>query len=256
VSIATLVLVGFMAAVMEVVDSGLGMMYGTLLSPALILMGFDPKMVIPSILISQGIGGAAGSIGHHKRRNCNFSGWTRDLKISLAIVVPGLIACIAGVFLAKTIPSMWMKTYIGVLVVVMGLLCLFPVYYTFTWKKMWGVGLLSGFNKAFSGGGFGPITSTAKILAGVDAKVSVGTTTLAEVPICLFSFALWLIMGNGIQWQFPLALCAGALVGGVLGPVVTQKMNTKTLRWVVGFLAVLSGTWLLIDLVLGLKLGQ
>lgn len=251
----SLCIVAVMAIVMEVIDSGLGMMYGTLLSPILIIMGYDPKLVVPAILITQAIGGATGSIGHHIRGNTNFNGLTQHTKISLAIVVPGLLACVAGVFAGKLIPAFYMKTYIGFLVVVMGFLCLFPLYYVFTWKKMFGIGILSGFNKAFSGGGFGPVTSTGKILAGVDPKVSVGTTTLAEVPICAFSFLLWIVIGGKIQWQFPMALAVGALIGGLIGPAVTQKINTKWLRWAVGILAVVSGGWLLLDLLV-LHLGM
>jgi len=255
-SVATLVLVGFLAVIMEVIDSGLGMMYGTLLSPILILMGYNPKLVVPSILVSQGLGGVTGSIGHHKRKNSDFSGLTRDMKISLSIIIPGLLACAAGVIAGKLIPTLYMKSYIGILVIAMGGLCLRPIYYTFTWKKMFGVGLLSGFNKAFSGGGFGPVTSTGKILGGVDPKVSVGTTTLAEVPICFVSFLLWLAFGGSLDWRFPVALSAGALIGGLIGPIVTAKINTKILRYIVGALAVISGIWLLVDLFLKLSMGQ
>ncbi len=249
-------LVGFLAIIMEIVDSGLGMMYGTLLSPLLILMGYSPKLVVPSILVSQGIGGALGAIGHHNQKNSNFNGLTRDTKISLSIIVPGLVACVAGVLMGKIIPTAYMKIYISVLVVAMGVLCLNPIYYTFSWRKMFGIGLLSGFNKAFSGGGFGPVTSTGKILGGVDPKVSVGTTTLAEVPICFFSFSLWLVSGGSLDWRFPIALSIGALVGGIFGPYLTARVNTKALRYVVGVLAVISGAWLLVDFFLKLGMGQ
>jgi hypothetical protein len=245
-----------MAVVMEIIDSGLGMMYGTLLSPILILIGYNPKLVVPAILISQAVGGATGSIGHHLRKNSDFSGLTRDLKISLAIIIPGVAACILGAYIGQLIPKFYMKLYIGVLVVIMGWLCLRPIYYDFSWKKMWAIGLLSGFNKALSGGGFGPVTSTGKILGGVDPKVSVGTTTLAEVPICVVSFITWLLLGGNISWPFTAALCVGALIGGYIGPMVTARINTGKLRMIVGFLAVLSGVWLLVDLFLGLGMGQ
>jgi uncharacterized membrane protein YfcA len=149
-----------------------------------------------------------------------------------------------------------MKTYIGILVILMGLLCIRPIYYAFSWKKMFGIGLLSGFNKAFSGGGFGPVTSTGKILGGVDPKVSVGTTTLAEVPICFLSFILWYFLGGHLDWRFPVTLGVGAFIGGLIGPWVTQNINTKALKILVGVLALVSGTWLLIDLFLRLGMGQ
>lgn len=254
--LVSLTLVAGMAVVMEIIDSGLGMMYGTLLSPILILMGYNPKLVVPAILLSQALGGATGAIGHHLRKNSDFSGLTRDLKISLAIIIPGLAACILGAYIGQIIPKFYMKLYIGGLVVIMGGLCLRPIYYDFSWKKMWGIGLLSGFNKALSGGGFGPVTATGKILGGVDPKVSVGTTTLAEVPICLVSFVTWLILGGKISWAFPAALCIGSLIGGYIGPILTARINTGKLKSIVGVLAVLSGAWLLLDLFLGLGMGQ
>jgi uncharacterized membrane protein YfcA len=257
VTIGTMVIIGLMAVIMEMVDSGLGMMYGTLLSPLLILMGYNPKLVVPSILISQATGDITGATGHHLRGNADFGGWTKAMKISMAIIVPGLLACVAGVYCGKLIPVMWMKTYIGILVIAMGFLCLFPIYYTFSWKNMYIIGLLSGFNKAFSGGGFGPVTSTGKILGGVDPKMSISTTTLAEGPVCILGFILWWFLGGSLQWQLPTTLCAGALIGGYLGPIITQKFkNMKLLRWIVGALAIISGVWLLVDLLLGLKMGQ
>ncbi|MFA6434374.1 MAG: sulfite exporter TauE/SafE family protein [Elusimicrobiales bacterium] len=245
-----------LAAVMEVIDSGLGMMYGTLLSPILILMGYNPKLVVPAILISQALGGTTGSVGHHLRKNSDFSGLTKDLKISLSIIIPGIAACILGAYVGQAIPRFYIKLYIGALVIVMGGLCLRPVYYDFSWKKMWGIGLLSGFNKALSGGGFGPVTATGKILGGVDPKVSVGTTTLAEVPICIISFLTWLILGGRISWAFPAALCVGSLAGGYLGPILTERTDTRKLKSAVGMLAVISGVWLLSDLFLGWGMGQ
>jgi len=91
--------------------------------------------------------------------------------------------------------------------------------YTFRWWKMYIIGFILGFNKFFSCVGFGPVTSTGKILGGIDAKVSVATTTYAKVPICLFDFAIWFISEGAymVAW-FPMVLCVGAAIGGAIGP--------------------------------------
>ena len=54
-----LIFLCLLATIGEFIDSGLGMMYGTILSPLLILIGYSPEVVIPSILFSQ--------IFHHYR---------------------------------------------------------------------------------------------------------------------------------------------------------------------------------------------
>ena len=218
------------------------------------LTRFEAGMAVGLLIMA--VGGLTGSIGHHQRGNSNFGGLTRDLKISLAIIVPGLLACLLGASLGQLIPKFYMKLYIGALVMAMGGLCLRPIYYSFRWKKIWCIGLLAGFNKALSGGGFGPVTATGKIMGGVDPKVSVGTTTLAEVPICIVSFGVWMALGGKINSSFLLTLCAGSLVGGFIGPVVTKNMNTAKLKITVGWLALITGAWLLADLFLGFGLAQ
>ncbi|MHA1603458.1 MAG: sulfite exporter TauE/SafE family protein [Candidatus Freyarchaeota archaeon] len=243
-TVYALITVFIMALLGEIIDSGLGMMYGTLLSPILIAAGFSPSAVVPAILISQAMGGLTGTVFHHKYKNADFRLKSPHLKVVLAIVLPGLVAVLLGVLVAVNVPSWVMKSYIGILVAIMGFLCIFPLTYTFKWWKMYLVGIVSAFNKALSGGGFGPITSTGKILGGLDPKVSVATTTYAEAPICLTGFIMWYLMEGVYTTWFPLVLCAGAIVGAMIGPYVTAKINTKWLKIIVGVLAIASGIYL------------
>ncbi len=238
-----------LAFIMEMVDSSLGMMYGTLLSPLLIGLGLDPLLVIPSILISQALGGLIGTFAHHKFGNANFNGLTKHTKVTLAIVLPGLIAAFIGVSLAIYIPKNFLKLYIGILAILMGMLCLTNIKFRFKWWKIYLIGAISSFNKAFSGGGFGPITSTGKIIGGLNPKVSIATTTYAEFPICLTSFLLYVSLNGISNIYFPLYLSIGAIIGGLIGPYFCSKFKTKLLRKFVGLLAILSGTWVLFKLV-------
>jgi len=239
-----------MAIVGELIDSSLGMMYGTLLTPLLIGLGYAPKVVVPSILLSQATGGLVATFGHHKYKNGDFKGWTHSTKIAVTVIVPGLLACVLGAFVAVSISSFALSLYIGILVIIMGLLCISRLTYKFNWYTIGVVGLLSGFNKALSGGGFGPVTSTGKVLAGVDTKVSVATTTYAEVPICLASFFAWWLLGNPVDWVFTSYLVIGSIGGALFGPCITAKINSKWLRPIVGCLAVASGILVLVKLFL------
>ncbi len=76
----------FFAMIMEFIDSALGMMYGTVLSPLLILMGYDVKAVVPSILISQSVGGFIASWRHHHLQNANFKAGTVDYHLSFCLL--------------------------------------------------------------------------------------------------------------------------------------------------------------------------
>lgn len=242
--------VGALAFVCELIDASLGMMYGTLLSPILIIMGFDARVVVPSILLSQALGGLMGTIRHNGYGHADFSGLTRDMKIVLAVVLPGLAACVVGALVGVNISKSALNIYIAVVVIAMGILCVRPYHYKFSWWKMVGIGLLASFNKAMSGGGFGPVTSSGKILGGIDSKTSIATTTFAEIPICLASFLIWFLLNKEFSWELPVPLLVGSFAGGLLGPWVTKRIHDGKLRVFIGVLAIISGGWIVLKLFL------
>lgn len=55
-NIDTVILVVLGGFLCEFIDASMGMMYGTILSPVLIIAGFEPVLVVPSILFSQALG--------------------------------------------------------------------------------------------------------------------------------------------------------------------------------------------------------
>lgn len=244
ITISMLIVIAIMALIMETVDSSLGMMYGTLLSPLLLGYGFDPLILIPALLFSQGIGGIFGTLLHHRHGNADFNGFTRDTKVALAMILPGLAIVILGVFAAVNIPKFYVKFYIASIVIVMSILCLSPITYKFAWWKHIGVGILAAFNKALTGGGFGPVTSTGGIIGGLSAKVSVATTTLGEVGICFGSFLAYMVVVGCYDFKLTTALSIGAIVGGIIGPWVSSIVDHGKLRVIIGLLGVSSGVWL------------
>ena len=259
----------FMAAafVCELIDSSLGMLYGTILSPVFIIAGFDPLVVVPSILFSQAIGGIIASIGHHRLKNVDFTikkdvmkrisdlgyietfrrSTTRDLKVVFVVTSLGILAVIIGTLTAISIPKAILKTYIGVLVLAMGIILLLRKRFNFSWKKIFGIGILSAFNKGISGGGFGPVVTTGQLISGREGKGSIGTTTLSEAPICITGFLTYLITNGLTTWNLVLGLTAGAIAGAILGPHITAKFKSeKRLRLGLGILVILLGIWTLV----------
>lgn len=234
-----------LALIMEIIDSSIGMMYGTLLSPILIGYGFEPLVIVPAILISQAIGGVSGTLSHQNFNNADFRGLTKDTKIVLAMVIPGLLVVVVGVFAAVNISSFLVKIYISILVIIMSVLCLSPLRYKFAWWKHYVVGILAAFNKALSGGGFGPVTSTGGIIGGLKSKVSIATTTFAEVCVCLGAFIVYIILLGELNIVLAFALCIGAVVGGLVGPYISSRVSHHKLRKCIGILGIASGIWLL-----------
>ncbi|MDP2907153.1 MAG: sulfite exporter TauE/SafE family protein [Nanoarchaeota archaeon] len=270
--IEILVLIVLAAVVMEMIDAGLGMGYGTVLSPLLISLGHDPLIVVPSILFSQAIGGFTASIFHHRFRNVDFKpkstnikkikeslitrgfiesfklGFTKDFKVMLSITVLGIIATILGVLIAVKIPKWVLTTYIGALVLIMGLLLLQSKTFKFSWKKMMGVGLLASFNKGISGGGFGPVTTGGQVIAGNEHKSSIGCTTLSEAPICITGFVTYILLKGLADYDLLIATSIGAVIGAPFGALLTKKIDSKKLKYILGILITFLGIYVLFQL--------
>lgn len=108
-------------------------------------------------------------------------------------------------------------------------------------KDLWACGVLAAFNKALTGGRFGPVTSIGEIISGVNSKLSIATTIYAKSLICMMSFLFWIILQGGIEIAFALALGIGSALGAVIGPWITYKMKFNKLRSSIGILAIVTG---------------
>lgn len=270
ITVGIFLFIAALAFICEYIDSSVGMGYGTILSPVLIILGFNPLMVVPSILFSQAIGGFTASIFHHGFRNVNFHPSSKDLKIVFVITACGLMATVFAAVIAINIPKTALKIYIGLLVLAMGVILLSKVVFRFSWRKIIGVGILSAFNKGLTGGGFGPVVTAGQVISGQDHKGAIGCTTLAEVPICTVGFFTYLIgmvireiegpilqapfkdfflrifSKNIFQWELVLALVLGSITVAPFGAFTTKKIRTNKLRFILGILVMVLGLWTLV----------
>jgi len=211
------------AWIMELVDAGLGMGYGTVLSPFLISSGFDPLDVVPALLFSQAIGGFTAAV----------------------ITVLGVLATILSVFIAVNISKFMLKTYIGVLVLAMGLVILSGYSFRFRLRKMVIVGIISSFNKGLSGGGFGPVVTGGQVIGGKDIKSSIGVTTMAEAPVCIAGFLAYVAFNGMPSLSFLIPLSIGALVAAPFGARITKRISGRRSRKILGILIVALGLYTL-----------
>ena len=258
-----LILAGFLG---ELLDSSLGMLYGTILSPVLIIAGYDPLVVVPSILITQAISGFIAAIGHHRLRNVDFSvdngaikrregerlissvkkAITRDSKVVLVVSALGILASAIAAIVATSIPKAALNTYIGVLVLAMGAILVSRSTFGFSWSKILGIGALSAFNKGLSGGGFGPIVTAGQMISGRATKRAIGATTLSEAPICIAGFLIYLLRNGMSTWNLVIFLGAGAVIGALVGPHITAKLKSEEkMRVRLGILVIGLGAWTL-----------
>ncbi|UCD91581.1 MAG: sulfite exporter TauE/SafE family protein [Methanobacteriota archaeon] len=181
-SVEILLLIGFLSFVTEYIDATLGMGYGTSLAGILLLMGFDPVVFVPPLLISQFMAGLIAGLMHHLVRNVDFTMGSQDLRVASILGACSIVGVVIAAFVAKALPTMVLELYIGILILVLGVIILVTVgrFFIFTWGRIVAMGFVSAFNKGLSGGGFGPMATGGQILSGVETKSAVGITSLAE----------------------------------------------------------------------------
>lgn len=239
-----LIIFGFF---LGLIDTAIGMGYGTLGTPILLIAGLSPKVVVPSILISQFIGAACGSISHRKYKNVDildFKG--RDGKVAFAMVGLGIIGAVVGVIAAIKLPSVYVSTYIALLVIAVGIILLLKPKSVFSWGKFVVISIISGFNKAISGGGYGPVSTGGLLIAGHDTKKAIGTTVFAVAIINLFSFGIYLLSHSIATYTIMLALSIGALLGAIIGPRITKSVEMKRDTNIMGVVVLILGIMTLI----------
>lgn len=242
-----LVLAAFLC---EVIDSSVGMGYGTILSPALILCGYEPGVVVPAILITQAIGGLLAALFHHHYHNMDLRGGSRDFWIAILVSGLGILASAVAALVSLSLPKEVVTTYIGILITLMGVFLLTGKKYQFSWGKMVLVAVLSAFNKSISGGGFGPVVTAGQVVSGQGARNAIGVTTFAEAPICVVGFAVYLFSGS-VDWTIIGALGIGAALAAPCGPYLTRMMNSPKVIPILGLLIAILGV---LTLVLKVKL--
>lgn len=232
------------AILCEWIDSSIGMGYGTILSPTLILLGFPALAVVPAILISQAAGGLCASYFHHKFENATFEfkdgKLSEDFKSVLWITSLGIVASGVAAFVGTVIPKGVLSTYIAVLVFVMGIVILIDFSFKYSSSKMALVGLVSAFNKGLSGGGFGPLVTGGQMVLGNKDRNTIGITTFAEGPICVAGFITYWVLNGIPRWDLVAALTIGSVIAGPIGAYTTMKAK-GSLKKIIGVLLVVLG---------------
>jgi len=207
----------------EFIDSSLGMGYGTALTPLLLVMGYEPMQVVPCVLLSELLTGVAAGLMHQKDGNVDF---LRDRVARQTVVMLSLLSLVGAVsatVLAVSLPGNWLKVAIGLIIVGASTLVLLTSKsgLRYRGRNIILLGVVAAFNKGLSGGGYGPLTTSGQILAGVPAKNAVAITSFAEAVTCLFGLC-------GYLWYRPIDLSLAVPLA--LGALLSVPMATLTIR--------------------------
>jgi hypothetical protein len=267
----------FLAFGAEFIDSSLGMGYGTTLTPLLMLMGFTPLQIVPTILLSELLSGLLAAFLHHAAGNVDFKikstskklsyiiekvkqngviksfkkGFSLDFRVSLFLGLLSIIGTVAAVLLALNIPKIWLKIYIAVLITAIGLKILVSMHKKtrFSWKKITLIGILASFNKGMSGGGYGPLVTGGQLLSGVKPKKAIAITSFAEGLTCLVGVLAFLILNSAIDWSLAPFMILGAMLSVPFSVLAVKRFRSKNLTRIIGLVVLGLGLMNIIKLV-------
>lgn len=253
----------------EYMDATIGMGYGTTLTPLLLIMGYLPLQIVPAILLSQFISGIFAASLHQGAGNVFFD-FTNDSehrivkrlgklgylpkstasKVAMVLIISGILGVFVAVLIALNTSVYFLKLYIGILVVTMGIIIIVKhkTQREFSWKKITGLGVLASFNKGISGGGYGPLIVSGQILSGVETKNSIGITALAEGATCFVGVITYFIVGTDVDWGLAPYLVMGSLFSVPLSVYTVKRMPVKQFTLIIGIATTLLGIFSLYKL--------
>lgn len=253
----------------EYMDATIGMGYGTTLTPILLILGYSPLQVVPAILLAQFLAGILAATLHHGAGNVSFDfkndheheivkrlgklGYipkSLDSKVALVLAICSVVGVIIAVVIALKLPVFYLKLYISILVMSMGILVMVKhkSEKKFSWKRIMGIGALASFNKGISGGGYGPLIVSGQILSGVKAKNSIGITALAEGVTCLVGVVTYFVISKQIDWILAPYLIMGSLISVPISVYTVKKMPAKEFTLIIGIATTLLGLLILVKL--------
>lgn len=259
--------------IFEFIDSSLGMGYGTSLTPILLALGFEPGDIVPAILMSELVTGILASFFHHVRGNAELAPNTRglympdalrkihttdglykaylrtprDLKVGIVLACASVVGAIIAAVISVSLPPEYVKLYIGIMVTVIGVVILLnrTHTYTFSWKRIVGLGSIAAFNKGISGGGYGPVVTSGQMLSGVGPKSAIAITSFAEIVASAAGMCTFLVLGKDIFSPILIYLLCGAMLSAPLSALVVSRARTTHMTLLVGLITLVLGLYTL-----------
>jgi len=231
------------AFVAEYADSTLGMGYGTTLAPVLLALGYPVTEVVPALLASELITGFLAGLAHHSEGNVNLR-QGKHLRATILLSVLSVVGVLAGANLAISLPKAAINTYIGAMVLMLGLwvLLLRRHINELSWWRLMVVGVVASFNKAMSGGGYGPVVTGGQLASGIEAKAAVGITSVAEGVTCVAALAVFACNGIYPEWHLTMPLVAGAVASVPFTAITVKRAGERRFRGILGIAMILLGT--------------
>lgn len=232
---------------------------GATVVPGLILIGVDPKIAIGSSLLLHTLIAPLGGVSHYRLGHVR-----RGIFISLTLA--GMLGAFLGASLSVRLPAQELKVIVGISTAVAGISILGnyrrPINASVAVldnlnKKLQRVkisvvtliGFIAGISHGALGTGWGPIGVPFLVLAGVVPHTAVGSSLLARSLVALVGGSTYYVFYS-VRADVVLPLLAGGSIAVLLGALTSKRLLPKTLKLIVGLVAVVLGSSVIVKQIL------
>jgi len=220
----------------QLVDSTLGMGYGTTCTSFLLSFGVNPAISSMAVHVAEMFTTGASAISHYKFKNINE-------KLVLRLLIPGVLGAVTGAYLlSDVIDGEVIKPYIALYMMILAIVIILKgLRKKIVKKETKQIGLLAvfgGFMDSIGGGGWGPIVTSTLMGRGGDPRYTIGSVNTAEFAVA-FSSGITFILFEGISgWRVIAGLIVGGVIAAPIGAYLVNKIPRKPITILVGVLLV------------------
>ncbi|MDA2811605.1 sulfite exporter TauE/SafE family protein [Nocardiopsis sp. RSe5-2] len=243
----TLVLLGIVGFLAQLVDGALGMAYGVTSTTLLLVVGANPASASATVHLAE-IGTTLASGAAHWRLG------NVDWPVVRRIALPGAVGAFAGATFLSSLSTEAAAPVMSGILLALGTYVL--VRFTLRGARprsaaplrtrfLAPLGLVGGFVDATGGGGWGPVGTPALLASGrIEPRKVVGSIDTAEFLVTVAASAGFLIgLGAaGIDLAWAAVLLAGGVLAAPLAAWIVRHVPPRVLGSAVGGLIVLTNT--------------
>lgn len=238
--VRTLILLGLVGLVAQLVDGSLGMAYGVTSTTLLLAIGTNPAAASATVHLAE-IGTTLASGASHWRFG------NVDWKVVAKIGVPGAVGSFAGATFLSSLSTEVAEPVMSVILFSLGAYVL--IRFTFFGlnrhnlgkplrKRFLGpLGLVGGFFDATGGGGWGPVGTPALLASGrMEPRKVVGSIDTSEFLVAVAASIGFLIGlgGEEINFSWVAVLLIGGLIAAPIAAWLVRHVPPRVLGSLVG----------------------
>lgn len=242
----TLIVLGLVGAIAQLIDGSLGMAYGVTSSTLLVAAGVAPAAASASVHFAEIGTTLTSGFSHHKLGNV-------DWRIVRILAIPGAVGAFVGATVLSNLPADVAKPIVGAILLTLGLYVLYRFLALggrrpeFRGRVRSGflipLGLVGGTLDSLGGGGWGPVGTTSLLSSGrVEPRKVVGSIDTSEFVVAVAG-SLGFLVGlgaAGINWGYALALLIGGVIVAPFAAWLVKHLPARVLGTAAGGLIVVT----------------